>query len=152
MNLAVFVAREYGGVPLGAMRFEIICDLAQTAIDNLAPATLTAEPEEQPFQPKPQRQRQRQNRNNTGNKYKSVYRGGRNRRGRGICPNLHGQGSGRGNPPGHDQGNNRGGYIGRGGFSRGCGGGFRGGGRGGGFGCGNDGNNSFEQLNHDQVD
>ena len=40
INVAVFVAREYGGFPLGESRFEILREMTQQALSALQPATL----------------------------------------------------------------------------------------------------------------
>ena len=45
VNVAIFVAREYGGVPLGARHFEIIRSVATDAINDLDPATISADKE-----------------------------------------------------------------------------------------------------------
>ena len=89
-NLAVFVAREYGGIPLGATRFEMIADVAENAISNLGPATLSQEPEDQPFQFRTQRRSQR----------RAKGRGGWTQRG--------GRGGGGGGGRGRGRGENRG--------------------------------------------
>ena len=43
INIAVFVAHEYGGIPLSQVRFEIIRELAKIAIENAEPSTVTEE-------------------------------------------------------------------------------------------------------------
>ena len=45
VNLAVFVTREYGGVPLGPKRFEIIRNIATQAIEDLEPEIISADDE-----------------------------------------------------------------------------------------------------------
>ena len=88
INIAVFVAREYGGIPLGQVRFEIIRELAKIAIENAEPSTVRGDLTDPKRTYSAQRRRPRKpktnfyNQNHTGNN--SGGRGGfHNRRGRG---------------------------------------------------------------------
>ena len=100
VNIAVFVSREYGGVPLGPKRCELI---KQVALDNEDPETIT--PAEEPRNPRPlpqctQRKRPYGNRDRwqgQGNNFNTSYRGrGRGgQRGRGNSR----RGGGRGGAP-----------------------------------------------------
>ena len=60
VNLAVFVSREYGGVPLGPKRFEIIRNISANAIEDLEPEVIAAEEEPTNSRPLPQRARRKQ--------------------------------------------------------------------------------------------
>ena len=96
INVAVFVSREYGGVPLGGTRFQIIKELAAQLLQELDPKCMPENEFPEELKSKAACQRQPNNRGQAS--FRGRDRGGR--RGRGGQP--------RGGP--RNRGSGRGGY------------------------------------------